>query len=238
MTDKGQEIVEKIQQQMLDTLHHEYAKVYRDFNEYLKMHPIGEINLQQWLNKQEYTKHLPSDSLSSWNRYPLYPMLTHTKEISEGKEMLNKKVNDFFGYVKGNILKNRDHTMKLAQEMKLQAGLEKVYFGKLKEGSIVRVDYGYPTLFEFDDFPRGIFYASILEEYEKVKNGCEDVMPSFVRHIQHLIEPGTTFVFVLHETASHANVQEHIYMAKLLEHYGVNAVCISNKQREEGEVLV
>lgn len=221
-----------LSQELSEDLNSIYKKEYTDFNEYLKNHPIWEINLPSWLNKQQHASRLPEDSMISWNRFLMYKWMNN-QEILQDKEKLHKQVNDFFEYTKLNVLRNNDYKEKLAKEMNLQPWLEKIYFGKLKEWSIVRVDFWYPTLFEFDDFPRWIFYASILEEYENSKNWLDNIKPSFVNHIDKMIAQDEQFVFVLHDTASHANFQEHIHMAKLLNHYNVNSICISHVDREK-----
>lgn len=212
-----------------DLMNEYFAKEswYRWFEKFLETHPAFEwwLNLQSWLNKKQYAQSsLKPEDRSSRNRYALWKKPFYTpekiKQMEDAASLYLSFVNE--------VIKDKAIQERLKNEMWLQDWLEQFYFQDMKPWSIVRADFWDQTQYEFDDFPRGIFYATLLDEF--AHKDTPWYKPHILKHFESMIQSGESIIFVLHESASWANFEEHKAMAQYLQYHNIPSACIDHEE--------
>ncbi len=188
------------------------------------------------LNNQEYAEgSVPKEQKSSWNRFRISnePLLEE-KEL----EKLSQVTSLYLDFC-NSISNDSEIRERLMQEVDIDPRLEKLYFSPLDKNSIIRIDATINdkkgTIYELDDFPRGIGTAYLLDNYKKWTSNIP-------QQLKENMNEDEVCLFLMHDTASGACQYEHREMARLLqEEENINtAFCTSDEfynvaeKREDG----
>lgn len=184
-----------------------------------------DFNASAWLNKQNIAKKwLNPNQKTSWNRHLLQKEKLINNEDLEKLQQISILYIDFVD----EISKDPQIRERLKKEIWLDDKLEDIYFGQMSKEQVFRIDatcWEHNSIYEFDDFPRGIWISYLQDIYNKQKSW-------WTKHIRNILEnENDVFVFLIHDDASWACKHEHQEMTRFLkEKEWINAIFITSSE--------